>query len=87
MVGTRAKSLQSRLTFCDKAPLSMGFSEQEYWSGLPCPPPGDLPDPGIEPTSSALQADSLRLSHYGGHAYSIFQISLPCLCTSLLHIF
>ena len=37
----------------------MGFSRQEYWSGLPFPPPGDLPDPGIEPTSPALQADSL----------------------------
>ena len=36
-----------------------GFSRQEYWSGLPCPPPGDLPDPEIEPVSSALQADSL----------------------------
>ena len=34
-----------------QAPLSMGFSRQEYWSGLPCPPPGDLPDPGIEPAS------------------------------------
>ena len=34
-----------------QAPLSMGFSMQEYWSGLPCPPPGDLPDPGIEPVS------------------------------------
>ena len=34
-----------------KAPLSMGFSRQEYWSGLPCPSPGDLPDPGIEPMS------------------------------------
>ena len=33
------------------APLSMGFSRQESWSGLPCPPPGDLPNPGIEPTS------------------------------------
>ena len=42
-----------------QAPLSMGFSRQEYWSGLPCPPPGDLPDPGIEPRSCALQADSL----------------------------
>jgi len=41
----------------------MGFSRQEYWSGLPCPPPGDLPDPGIEPTSPALQVDSLSLSH------------------------
>ena len=44
--------------------LSMGFSSQEYWSGLPCPLPGDLPNPGIEPMSSALQADSL-LSHQG----------------------
>ena len=34
-----------------QAPLSMGFSRQEYWSGLPCPHPGDLPDPGIEPVS------------------------------------
>ena len=48
-----------------QAPLSMGFSRQEYWSGLPFPPPGDLPDPGIEPTSPALQADSLPLSHWG----------------------
>ena len=39
--------------------LSMEFSGQEYWSGLPCPPPGDLPNPGIEPRSLALQADSL----------------------------
>ena len=41
------------------APLSMGFSRQEYWSGLPCPSPWVLPDPGTEPGSSALQADSL----------------------------
>ena len=38
-------------TIGHQAPLSMGFSRQEYWSGLPCPSPGDLPDPGIEPTS------------------------------------
>ena len=47
------------------APLSMGFSRQEYWSGLPFPPVGDLPDPGIETmslASPALQADSLPLS-------------------------
>ena len=42
-----------------QAPLSMGFSRQEYWSGLPFPYPGDLPDPGIEPRSLALQADGL----------------------------
>ena len=42
-----------------KAPPSMGFSRKEYWSGLPFPSPGDLPDPGIEPWSPVLQADSL----------------------------
>ena len=39
--------------------LSMGFSRQEYWSGLPFPSPGDLPDPGIEPGPPALEADAL----------------------------
>jgi len=39
-----------------------GFSRQEYWSGLLYPPPGDLPDPGTEPASRALQADSLLMS-------------------------
>ena len=46
----------------------MAFFRQEYWSGLPCPPPGDLPDPGIEsvsPVTSALQVESLWLSHKG----------------------
>ena len=50
-----------------RAPLPMGFSWQEYWSGLPFPRPGNLPDPGTEPTSPtspALQADSLPLSHW-----------------------
>ena len=42
-----------------QAPLSMGFSRQECWSGLPFPSPGDLPDPGIEPGSLTLQADTL----------------------------
>ena len=42
-----------------QAPPPMGFSRQEYWSGLPFPSPGDLPDPGIEPRSPALQADTL----------------------------
>ena len=47
-------------TVAHQAPLSMGFSRQEYWSGLPFPFPGDLPDPGIKPRSPALQADSLQ---------------------------
>ena len=45
-----------------QVPLSMGFSRLEYWNGLPCPSPGDLPDSGIEPGSLALQTDSLLLS-------------------------
>ena len=60
-----AKSLQSCPTLCDPmdcsppAPLSMGFSRQGYWSGLPYLSPGDLPNPGIEPGCPPLQADSL----------------------------
>ena len=48
-----------------QAALSMGFSKQEYQNGLSCPPLGDLPDPGMEPASPALQADSFLLSHRG----------------------
>ena len=48
-----------------QASLSMGFPRQEYWSGLVFPSPGDLPHPGIKPTSPAWQADSLPLSHLG----------------------
>ena len=44
----------------------MGFSRQEYWSGLPFPSPGDLPDPGIEPRSPTLQADPLTSAPPGG---------------------
>ena len=60
-------------TIAYQAPLSMGFSRQEYWSGLPRPPPGDLPNPGIEPTSlafPALQADSLPTEPPGKPIYS-----------------
>ena len=46
-------------TVAYQAPPSMGFSRQEYWSGLPFPSPGGLPDPGIEPKSSTLEADAL----------------------------
>ena len=52
-------TLATPLTVACQAPLSMGFSRQDYWSGLPFASPGDLPDPGIEPGSPALQADSL----------------------------
>ena len=52
-------TLATLWTVACQALLSMGFPRQEYWSGLPCPPPGDLPNPGIKPRSPALQADSL----------------------------
>ena len=47
----------------------MGFSRQEYWSGLPFPSPGDLPDPGIEPGSPTLQADALSSEPPGSHLF------------------
>ena len=61
-----------------QVPLSMGFFRQECWSGLPFPSPGALPDPGIEPGSPALQADSLPTELSGNQQYiylSIYHIS------------
>ena len=52
-------TLATPWTVAHQAPLSMGFSRQEYWSGLPFPSPGDLPNPGIELGSPAFQADDL----------------------------
>ena len=52
-------------TVACQVPLSMGFPRQEYWSGLPFPSPGDVPNPGTEPASPVLQADSLLLTHQG----------------------
>ena len=59
LVAKSCLTLVTPWTVAHQAPLPMGFSRQEYWSGLPFPSPGDLPDPGIEPRSPALQADSL----------------------------
>ena len=55
----------TRWTVACQVPLSMGFPRQEYWSGLPCPSPRDLREPGMEPTSPALQADSLSTESPG----------------------
>ena len=59
LVANSCLTLAIPWTVAHQAPLSMGFSRQEYWSGLPFPFPGDLSDPGIEPRSPALQVDSL----------------------------
>ena len=64
--------LESPCTEARQTPLSMGFSRQEYWSGLPFPSPGDLHDQGIKPRSlaaPALQVDSLLLSQRGSHIH------------------
>ena len=70
-------------TVAHQTPLSMGFSRQEYWSGLPCPPPGDLPNPGIEPASLASPTLSGRFfttsatweAHtYGTHIFIYFTV-------------
>ena len=59
-----------------QASLSMGFSKQEYWSGLPFPSPEDLPDLGIEPGSPALQAESLMFELQGSPVISLKALGL-----------
>jgi len=68
-------------TIACQTPLSMGFSKQEYWSGLPFPSLKDLPDPGIEPRSPELQAHSLPFELVTGKTLSVdeYQDSLKCL--------
>ena len=56
---SRVRLFGTPWTVAQQAPPFMGFSRQEYWSGLPFPSPGDLPDPGIEPGSPALDVDTL----------------------------
>ena len=56
---SRVRLFATPWTVAYEAPQSMGFSRHEYWSGLPFPSPGDLPNPGIEPGSPALEADAL----------------------------
>ena len=63
-----------------QAPPSMGFSRQEYWSGLPFPSPGDLPNPGIEPGSPALKADTL-ISEPPGKQFILMCV---CVCVCVL---
>ena len=57
---SRVRLFATLWTVAHQAPPSTGFSRQEYWSGLPFPSPGNLPDPGIEPRSPTLQADAGR---------------------------
>ena len=65
-------------TVARQAPLSVKFPRQEYWSGLPCPPPGDCSDPGMEPGSPTLKADSFHLGHQRSPA-------VPSLLSNAVH--
>ena len=80
-VCVHAKSLSSAKLFATpctvarQALVSMGFPRQGYWSRLPFPSPGDLPNPGIEPVSPTLQADSLPLSHLGSQSTTYWSVT------------
>ena len=63
--------LTTSWTVAQQTALSMEFSRKEYWNGLPFPPPGDLPDPGIEPISPALQVDSFTTEPPGKPFYPV----------------
>ena len=66
-------------TVVHQAPLSMGFSRQDYWSGVPFPSPGDLPNPGIEPTSPALAGGFFAALPPGKPSGGMEPISFSCL--------
>ena len=88
---SRVRLFATPWTVAYQAPLSMGFSRQECWSGLPFPFPGDLPNPGIEPRSPALQADTLpseppgnttiQKHQFFSSAFFIVQLSHPHMTT------
>ena len=90
LVTQSCPTLETRWTVAHQAPFSMGFSRQEYWSGLPFPSPGDLPDPGIKPGSPALQSDALpsellgkpndRIGHFKGIKKYEYTIGIVLRC-------
>ena len=75
-------------TVAYQAPLSMGFSRQEYWSGLPFPSPGHLPNPGIKPGSPTLEADALTSEPPGKPkqmlSFGIYNIFVYCCCCNII---
>ena len=72
LVAKLCDSFVTPWTVAHRTPLSMKFSRQEYWNGLPFPSPGDLSGPGIELASPHWQADSLPLSYLGSPTVSLF---------------
>ena len=79
---SRVRLFATPWTVAHQAPLSMGFTRQEYWSGLPCPSPGHLPDSGINPmtpASPALQMDSNRYTTREAQGAVVFIYKFPLL--------
>ena len=89
LVAKSCPTLATPWTVARQAPLSMGFPRQEYWSGLPFPPPGDLPDPGIETvalaTTPALEVDSLPLSQ--GEVFILVCVPISAICSFVCFVF
>ena len=90
---SRVRLFATLWTAARQAPLSMGFSRQECWSGLPCPPPGDLPNPGIKPVSLSSPALAggffttsatnvlVKLGHFSSPAYGhVWGFGIVCVC-------
>ena len=73
-VARRVRLFVTPWTVAYQASLSLVFSRREYWSGLPFPSPGDLPDPGIEPRSTALEADALTSEPQGSPICRVYHV-------------
>ena len=73
---SRVRLFATPWTVAYQAPLSKGFSRQGYWSGLPFPSPGDLPDPGIKPRSPTLQAEALPSEPPGKHFFHVVKVQV-----------
>ena len=82
---SRVRLFVTPWTVAHQAPQSMEFSRQEYWSGLPFPSPGDLPDPGIKPGSPTLQADALPSEPQSYGQLSLFKENVLYYLTSCMH--
>ena len=83
---SRVRLFEAQWTVAYQAPPSMGFSRQEYWSGLPFPSPGDLPDPGIEPRFPSLEADALTSEPPGAKGKPGLNKGEDCCPCITLHI-
>ena len=86
LVAKSCPTLATLWTVAFQAPLSMGFSRQEYWSGLPCPPPGDPPDPGIKTMSHMSPALAGRFFTTSTTWEALYYDGVFCVLSHLSHV-